>query len=138
SINRELGSLSIGNLTGIVSEIELAQVAVKVLLADVMIDTIKAALQVREEPFDSISRDTDTILITNVLFGLVVHLAVFVKLPSTPQDRRRVGHRVGGFVAHLLDDRPQILGRDSLDVPRLASSVPLKHGNNRRFVRGRG
>jgi hypothetical protein len=57
----------------LVPEIKLAQVTVKVLLSDEVINAIDAALEIGEIPFHGISGDAKSVFIADVFFYCTVH-----------------------------------------------------------------
>jgi hypothetical protein len=59
-------SLTVSSLPCVISKIKLAQIAVQVSPAYMMIDAVNAALQKRKVAFDAVSRDAHTFLASDV------------------------------------------------------------------------
>ena len=68
-----LCTLAIGNLTGVVAEIKLAQVAVKMLSVNVMIHAIDATLESLKVTFDCICCNANAFVITHVLISGMIN-----------------------------------------------------------------
>jgi len=54
-----------------------------------------------------------------------------------PAQHARIGHNMGVFLAHFVNDRMKVLSRHLLDVPRADLAAALKDRNHGRLVRDR-
>ncbi len=64
--NRQKRTLSIGDISGVVPKIKFAQIAMEMVLADVMIGANDSALEQAEKTFDGIPADYNIALSSSV------------------------------------------------------------------------
>src|SRR4029077_17148755 len=77
TLERHQSSISVLLFPRVVAEIELTEITVQVLLSDVMVHPIDPAFQCRKVALDSVRRDADSVLVSHVFIGSMVHLIVF-------------------------------------------------------------
>lgn|SRR5215207_807600 len=73
AFQRFMRALTVCNLPRVIPKIELAQVPVKMLFADVMIHAIDAALEDLEVAFDGVRRHANAFFVSHVLIRLVIY-----------------------------------------------------------------
>jgi hypothetical protein len=116
-----------------IPEIELGEIAMQVLLADVLIDAIDPALKDREEVFRGISVGIAAdVFVLRVNDGLVARefLARF------PVNAALIGSQVRGFIDPFLKNWPQVRRIHFWDVMRPDAAFALDQGDNG-FLGGR-
>lgn len=105
-----------------VAEVELRQIPVQVLLADVVERPDDAALQDAEVAFDGVAVD----VAANVLIRAMVNHAVRSELlADMVVTARRVRHEIGSAVSVLVQDRAQRLSADVGDMVGAGTTATL-------------
>lgn len=114
----QLRAFCVRDFTSIVPKVKPAQIAVQVMLADIVINTIDAALEDSEQPSTAFV-DDGIAFDPHVLTRVMVHFVVLVFFASELQRSGVIGHDVGAMSNDVFQNRPKILGRDALDVQGL-------------------
>jgi hypothetical protein len=86
--------LTVLDVPRVVSKIKLTQVAVQVLLSDMMIYTVKTPLENRKISFDSVRADKNITLFAGVDLSAMANDAVLVSLSESTVAGMIVGHYV--------------------------------------------
>ena len=123
------GSLRILNIAVIVAKIEFAKIALEVLLADVLVHAVDAALQDAEIVLDRVGVPEAT---ADVFLDRVIDRAVADELAAYLNvGTGFIGHKVAFAVDLSNQDRAQGLGIDGGDVERVHLAVAFhksEHG----------
>src|SRR5271165_7024639 len=102
-----------------------------------MVRAVNAPLEQTEKTFNRVRGDALSIFVPHVLVRSVVDLRVLAICQGTMQRRGAIGHHVGIFSDHFLDNGLKILGRYPLYVPRADIPVTLQNREHSGLVRYR-
>ena len=111
----------------VVAEVEFRNVALKMLLADVLVNPGKATLENREEPFNRVRRHVTA----SVFLASMVHAGVLRELlANAPVARGFVGHKVRAAVNLAAENRLEVSRRHAGDVEGTHIAATLDKGND--------
>jgi len=138
AFERQRGALHVVNAQPFpvaVSEIELAQIAVQVRFADVLVHAVHAAFEDREETFDGVGMGVTA----HVLIGAVLDGVVRGEVPADGDERRfLIGHELALGRSVAAEYRVQAIGADVRHVEGTSTAVALDQRQNRPHVAGAG
>jgi len=111
-----LRSFAIRHFPGVVAEIKLTQVSVKMLATYVMIDSVYSALESRKVAFDRIRANAYAFVIADIFVSRMIDQGMLASGVLVPKDTR-ISHEMGIRFANIVQHRREIVGGYTLNMP---------------------